>query len=211
MQKEHVHDVSRPHDSGDDAEQATDEARDGERDEVIRARHVRRPDLACKGADETPEDDRTAADEAGKRRKQEWTSHPPGERGGDGVEKVGLRLSVCRDLEDEGELVGVGRHLAREAGEADTCENNDLLSDRPVLCPSSIYKFSILHVQAIGSLQGGSQCLTYQRVILIVAWLRDEDDVFAAPLLHSIGRGVKLLWRWRHVVVGRRDVVLCER
>ena len=145
MQKEHVHDVSRPHDSGDDAEQATDEARDGEWDEVIWARHVRRPDLARKGADETPEDDRTAADEAGKRREQERTSHPPSERGGDGVEQVGLRLSVCGDLEDEGELVGVGRHLAREAGEADACENDDLLPYRPVLYPGLIYIFSILH------------------------------------------------------------------
>ncbi|KFY90574.1 hypothetical protein V500_05134 [Pseudogymnoascus sp. VKM F-4518 (FW-2643)] len=134
VQKEHVHDESCPHDSGDDAEQATDEARDGEWDEVIWARHVRRPDLARKGADETPEDDRTATDEAGERREQERTSHPPSERGGDGVEQVGLRLSVRGDLEDKGELVGVGRHLAREAGEADACENDDLLPYRPVLC-----------------------------------------------------------------------------
>lgn len=86
VQKEHVHDESRSHDSGDDAKQATDEARDGEWNEVIRASHFRRPDLARKGADETPENNRTAANEAGKRREQERTSHPPSEPGGDGVE-----------------------------------------------------------------------------------------------------------------------------
>lgn len=59
--------------------------------------------------------------------------HPASERGSDGIGQVVLRLAICGHLEDEGELIRAGRHLAGKVGEADTCENDNLLAHRPVL------------------------------------------------------------------------------
>lgn len=74
---------------------------------------------------------------------------------------------------------------------------------------NSVFKFNI-HILN-GSPRAGYQCLTYQWVILIVAGLRDEDNIFAAPLLHGTGGDVKFIWRRWHVVVGHREAVLCGR
>lgn len=141
MQEEHVHDVAGSHDGRHDTEEAADNSRENEGDVVIGPSHLTGPDLAEKGSDEAPEDDGTAANDSGQRRDDKGASHPTGQCGGHRVEHVGLGDSIGRDLEDEGELVGVWRHLTSKSGEADGDEDEQLLSHGPVLCSNKWLAF----------------------------------------------------------------------
>lgn len=134
MQEKQVHNVARAEDSGDDTEQAAERAGDGEWDEIIGTGHFSSPDLASQCPKQTPEDDGAAAHKGGPGDQDERTQHPAGESGRDGVEHIGLGpIDIVGDLQDKGQLVGVRRHLAGKAGEADACEDDDLPGDAPVL------------------------------------------------------------------------------
>ena len=133
VQKEHVDDIPCPQNCRNHTEQSREEARDGERDEVILASHLPGPNLHEEGDDQTEEDDCAPAKDSCPGSDEERASDPSCQRGGDGVEEVFLCPVVGRDLQHEGELVGVGRHLAREAGEAYGEEDDNLLAKGPVL------------------------------------------------------------------------------
>ena len=133
VQEEHIDDISSPQNRRNHPEQAREEAGDSEGDEIILTSHLPGPDLHEEGDDQTEEDDRAPAEDSCPGSNEERASDPPCQRGGDGVEEVLLGLVVGGDLQHEGELVGVGRHLARETGEAYGEEDDDLLAEGPVL------------------------------------------------------------------------------
>jgi len=133
VQVEHIDDVPTPQDGWDDTEQAADQTRDGESNVVVRTGHLACPDLADEGDNQTPQDDRAAPEQRRERGDEERSCDPAGESSGDRVEQVGLSLVVGGYLQDEGELIGIRRHLACETSQTDADEDNNLPAHWPVL------------------------------------------------------------------------------
>ena len=133
MQVEDIHDISHTQDSWYRSEQTREQARDHKRDVIPDVRYGCSPDLSSNSPEQTPKDDRSAAQKARKGSEEDGTSKDARNGGGDGVGKLirGLFIALCDD--EVGGLVG-----DRCGGSGETCPGDDeqnpiLLARRPVL------------------------------------------------------------------------------
>lgn len=133
VQEEHVNDVSAAQNGRNTAEQTGEESGDGERNVVIDASHLGTPDLTSEDAHETPKDDGASSDHSNKGNKEEGTGDPASKTSRYRVKQVVWCLVISWHLRHESEHVRIGRHLSCEGSQTDRGEDDDLLSQWPVL------------------------------------------------------------------------------
>ena len=114
------------------------------------------------------------------------------------------------DLQHEGELVGVGRHLTSEAGQTDAEEDDDLLAHRPILHrrievseAHGIHHVLYRQRRVCGSATTAS--VAYQWVLRVIAglWNQNEGLILLLGELRGFQASRGDIWRPLQLVGAR--------